>query len=176
MSPKGLLKRWQSRIGKSHLLLSLFLTIVYLNSVWLVYLSRISDVPVSPPSAGGNPGNDPIVTYVANPSYILGACVLSSSIRRSLPASDLPPLIAVTSSPALTSSLSSCGWTPLIVDHIPNPYSHSSPHQANVFTKLSIFSLPFAKLLYIDADCLVLPSSATPHLLASLLTGSSPET
>ena len=118
-----------------------------------------------------------IVTLVTSEDFVIGAQVLAHSLICSNPLLQeldhivFAVLVTANIKHASRRLLLSSGFDRVIeVDAIPNPSPASSVHVASWhavgFTKLRIWSLTqFAKVLYIDADCVVLRD--VTHLLTA---------
>ena len=98
------------------------------------------------------------VTLVTSDDFVIGAQLLAYSLRKQQ--CRFPLLCLVT--PSLTAHslqlLTASSYTLLLVHPLPCPFrSHVASWSAVGLTKLRLFSLTrYSRLLYIDADCLVL--------------------
>ena len=95
---------------------------------------------------------------VTSDDFVIGAQVLSYSLRRQSCSFPLLCLVTPNLSPRSLSLLSGSGLTPVLVPPLPAPFpSHVAAWSAVGLTKLRIWSLTaYTRVLYIDADCIAL--------------------
>ena len=109
------------------------------------------------------------VTLVTSDDFVLGAQLLAYSLRKQQCKEPLLCIVTPNLTPHSLQLLTASSYTLLLVHPLPCPFrSHVSSWSAVGLTKLRIFSLTrYSRLLYIDADCLVLQNLdhlfRTPH-------------
>lgn len=100
-------------------------------------------------------------TLLYGDSFLLGVRVLGQSIRETGTQKDLV-CIASDASEESIRTLEGDGWKVVVAETIQNPSTgpgHKFPKRFwGVYTKLSIFKLPYKKVIYLDADTIVVKS------------------
>jgi hypothetical protein len=121
-------------------------------------------------SSGGavldiSPASTAWVTFLDTsvPGFVLGAVVLGHSIRKHSVDSSRQ-MVCLVAGPPLTSAaqhqLEAAGWELTNVPSIANPMAHHPAKLKRVFSKLAILGLPFSRVVYLDADTLVVSQGA----------------
>jgi len=104
-------------------------------------------------------GNEAYVTLLYGDEFLLGVRVLGQSIRETGTAKELVCVVTAASEEAVE-TLKGDGWKIYTADTILNPSrvpGYVTPARFwAVFTKLVIFKLPYRKVVYLDADTVVL--------------------
>lgn len=100
-------------------------------------------------------------TLLYGDAFLLGVRVLGQSIRETGTRKDLV-CIASDASEESIRTLEEDGWKVVVAETIQNPSTgpgHKFPKRFwGVYTKLSIFKMPYKKVLYLDADTIVVKS------------------
>lgn len=96
-----------------------------------------------------------------NDRYLPGAEALAVSLQRTGTQQPMVALITPDVDPRTVRALQVQGWDPLPVEpiHNPNPATQQLFHRFDsVYTKLQLWALDFDKVVYLDADTLVIQS------------------
>mmetsp|Transcript_7207 Transcript_7207/g.44844 ORF Transcript_7207/g.44844 Transcript_7207/m.44844 type:complete len:557 (-) Transcript_7207:420-2090(-) len=100
-------------------------------------------------------------TLLYGDSFLLGVRVLGQSIRETGTRKDLVCIASDASEDSIR-TLEEDGWKVVVAETIQNPSTgpgHKFPKRFwGVYTKLSIFKLPYKKVIYLDADTIVVNS------------------
>ena len=117
-------------------------------------------------------GSFAYVTLVTSDDFVVGAQLLAYSLRKQQCSEPFLCLVTPNLTPHSLQLLTASHYTLLLVHPLPCPFrSHVPAWSAVGLTKLRLFSLTrYSRLLYIDADCLVLHNLDhlfhTPHSLS----------
>ena len=109
------------------------------------------------PSISSSPPHFAYVTLVTSDDFVVGAQLLSYSLRQHHNSFPLLCLVVPSLSPSSLLSLSTTGLYPVLVHPLPSPFpSHVPSWSSPGLTKLRLWLLThYHRVLYIDSDCLV---------------------
>mmetsp|Transcript_10626 Transcript_10626/g.65524 ORF Transcript_10626/g.65524 Transcript_10626/m.65524 type:complete len:309 (-) Transcript_10626:31-957(-) len=131
----------------------LLLLLSYVKHVWAVEVGGLFSVEPSPvyPEA--------FVTLLHDEGYMSGVRTLRASLRSEKSDIDMVCMVTAKISSEAHATLREDGWKLAMIPYIKKPElvegMDSRHHLRGVFSKLAVFNLPYKKILYLDADTVV---------------------